>query len=215
MNRTKVIAVICSAVFAALLGGCGGGNAGNASIGGTVSGLAPNTSVSLTNNGGTPITIPGNQGFTFGGTVSSGNGYNVAVSTQPTGQTCLVTYGSGVINYSGTDVTNVTVKCTANVPIGVSVSGLAAGNMVTFNLILQNSPTEVSTLPLTGVANTTVTGNFATTLPLGTVYSVSVATQPGGNPAPTQVCSIAPNSPASASGGVVGTAPIVVGFACM
>jgi len=211
MNRTKVIALVCSAMFATLLSGCGGGNAGNATIGGTVSGLAPNTSVVLTNNGGTPITVSANQSFTFGGTVFSGNGYKVEVKTQPNGQTCLVTYGSGVINYSGTDVTNVMVKCTANVPIGVSITGLNAGNTVTFNLTLQNNPNDVSTLPVAGVANGTVTGNFTTTLPLGTVYAVTIATQPTN---PAQVCTVATNSPSSASGGVVGTAPIVVGFSC-
>jgi len=210
MNRTKVIALVCSTVIAAILGGCGGSNAGNASIGGTVTGLAAGATVSLSNNGGTSIAVP-NGNFTFSGTIASGDGYNVVVTAQPTGQTCQVTYGSGVINYAGTNVANVTVNCTANVPIGVSVTGLAATNTVTFNLILQNNPNDVTALPVTGVTNSTVTGNFTTTLPLGTVYAVTVAAQPT---SPAQVCAVSSSSPASASGGVVSTVPIVVDFTC-
>jgi hypothetical protein len=215
MNQTRLIAVTCSALLAVLLGGCGGGNSGNATIGGNVSGLAPNTTVTLTDNGGAPISISANGSFTFPGTIASAGGYKVEVKTQPAGQNCLVTYGSGVIDFSGNNVTNVAVVCSGNVQIGTKVAGLAAGNTVTFSLTLQNDPNNISSLPVTtnGVIN-----NFSVLVPLGYVYDVAVSVQPGGNASPTQVCTVdpQPTTPPSApfSGGVVSSNALTVDFTC-
>jgi len=215
MNRTRVMAVVCSTVFAAMLGGCGGGNSANATIGGNVTGLAAGTTVSLTNNGGTPLTLSANGGFTFSGSIASNDGYDVEVSTQPTGQTCSVVYGSGIINYSGTDVTDVAVNCVANTSIGVVVNGLNAGNSVTFTMTLQNDASNTSTLTVTNGA----TNDFPVLLPIGTLYNVAITTQPGvvaiplpgsGYTLPVQVCS-ATTAP---SGGVISSTPIVVDFTC-
>lgn len=219
MNRTRVIAVLCSAAFTVLLGGCGGGNsAGNATISGNVTGLATGTSVSLTNNGGSALVLSSNGKFTFGGTVSSNNSYDVEVSSQPTGQTCVITYGTGVINFSGDDISNVAVACTANIPIGVTVTGLNSGNSVSFNLTLQNDATNSSSKTVTADG---VTNNFPVLLPLGTLYTVSVSQQPGvtsQNTVPTQVCTLTTNSQGQivtpASGGVVNSSPIVIDFNC-
>jgi len=212
MNRTRVLALVGSVVLAALVVGCGGSNSSSATVGGAVTGLEAGTSVSLAMNGGTPITLTTNTSFTFSGTLASATGYNVAVTTQPVGQTCVVTYGSGLIDYSGNSVTDVTVNCTANIPIGVTVSGLLPGNSVTFNLVLQNDPANIQA-PLPFTSNGTA--DFPVLLPLGTIYSISVATQPT---SPVQVCAIPTATPTSTppnpSGGVVGSTPIVVDFKC-
>ncbi len=95
-------------------------------IGGIVSGLSGSgltNSVVLQNNGGDNLTVSTNGGFTFATKVSGCNGstsasgvsstsctYNVTVLTQPLGQTCTVTNGSGTATGN---VTNVVVNCTS------------------------------------------------------------------------------------------------------
>ena len=209
MNRTRVMALICSMACAALLGGCGGGGSSSGSVGGAVTGLAAGTSVSLAMNGGTPVQVTANGGFTFSGNLASGAGYSVVVTSQPAGQTCLVNYGSGVIDFSGNSVTNVAVECSANVSIGVAVSGLLSGNSVVFGLTLQNDPTNKNNSSLT--VNADGTKNFPVLLALGTLYSVSVTTQPGQTATTSvQTCSVS----GSYSGGVVSSVAIVVNFTC-
>lgn len=208
MNRTRVMTLVCSLACAALLGGCGGGGSSSGSVGGTVTGLAAGTSVSLAMNGGTPIQINANGGFTFSGGLASGAGYNVVVTSQPAGQTCLVNYGSGVIDYSGNSVTNVAVECSANVSIGAVASGLASGDKVTFTMTLQNDPSRAYSVTATTAG---VTNTFPVLLPLGTIYNVAVSAQPS---SPAQVCTFSSTSPSPYSGGVVGSAAIVVKFDC-
>jgi N-acetylneuraminic acid mutarotase len=77
-------------------------------IGGTVSGLT-GTGLVLQNNGGDDLVINANGSFTFNTPLISGSPYNVAVSTQPTGQTCSVTNGTGTVNAA--NVTTVAVTC--------------------------------------------------------------------------------------------------------
>ncbi|MBI3604397.1 MAG: hypothetical protein HY202_00010 [Nitrospirae bacterium] len=84
----------------------GGGGSASYTVGGTVTGLTG--SVVLQDNGGDNLTIAINGAFTFATPVASGSVYSVTVLTQPAGQTCTVTSGSG--NVSG-NVTNVAVAC--------------------------------------------------------------------------------------------------------
>jgi len=222
MNRTRVMAWVGSLAFALLLGSCGGSNSSSATVGGSVNGLAAGTSVTLTLQltGGPSVTMSSNSSFTFSGSLASTNGYNVTVSKQPTGQTCVVTYGSGTIDYAGDSVTDVKVTCADNVPIGVSVSGLTTSNPVTFNVALQDDPelqnTANTSFPVSATADGTY--EFPVLLPLGTVYTVTVADQPTSPTQPTfpvQVCTLDPNSTAPYTGGVVSsTVVIVVSFKC-
>jgi len=76
------------------------------SIGGTVSGL--DGTVVLLNNGADDLTVSANGPFTFATRIASGTDYSVTVGTQPDGQTCEVTNGSGTAT---ADVTDVTVEC--------------------------------------------------------------------------------------------------------
>ena len=212
MNRTSVLAWVCGASLAALLAGCGGGNSGDATISGTLTGLAPNTSVVLTNNGSDSLTVAANGSFKFAKTVASKSSYNVEVATEPTGQTCAVSYGSGVIDYSSDSISSVSVNCTNDAPVSVTVTGLAAGSSVTFQLTDTGPLTTITgavTASTSGTytfTNTAVTGSTIV-LPIGDTYAMQVSKQPV-----SQTCIL--NAGQAASGGVVNSNAISVGFVC-
>lgn len=77
-------------------------------VGGTVSGLT-GTGLVLQNNGAEALPIAADGSFTFLTGLTETSSYSVTVSTQPMGQTCDVTNGSGVI--SEADITDVVVTC--------------------------------------------------------------------------------------------------------
>jgi len=115
-----VILVLIVALVSAL-SGCGGGssattdtNAGGTTyytIGGTLSGLTGSGLV-LQNVFTDDITInSGSLYFGFPKPLLSGAGYGVTIKTQPVGQTCTVTNGTGAV--SGANVTNIAVTCVA------------------------------------------------------------------------------------------------------
>jgi len=156
-------------------------------IGGTVSGLGAGKSVVLLNNGGDALTRNANGGFTFATALAGGASYAVTVGTQPVGQTCTVSNGSGTV--ASANVTNVAVSC-ANVPtytIGGSVSGLVTGKSVS----LLNNGGDALTVNANGGFT------FATALASGAGYAVTVGTQPVG-----QVCTVANGSGTVASANV-------------
>jgi uncharacterized repeat protein (TIGR03803 family) len=172
-----------------VLFGCGGGSstsAPNFTVGGTVSGLGSGTSVVLKDNGADSLTASSNSTFTFATAIKSGGSYTVTVGTQPTGQTCIVSAGSGSISTS--NVTNVSVACAATTyTVGGTVSGLASGAAV----VLQDNGGDA----LTVSSNSTFT--FATAIKSGGSYTVTVGTQPTG-----QTCIV------SAGSGSVTTADV-------
>jgi hypothetical protein len=85
------------------------------SVGGTVSGLT-GTGLALQNNvGDTLAAAAAATAFTFATELPDLATYAVTVSTQPTGQTCSVTNGSGTI--AGADITNVAVDCVDDVVV--------------------------------------------------------------------------------------------------
>ena len=134
-------------------------------VGGNVSGLTG--SVTLQNNGGDSLVIGANGAFTFATGLLDTAAYNVTVSSQPAGQTCTITNGSG--NISAANVTNVTVTCAANT-IGGTITGLVG------NVTLQNNAGDDLVIP-GPVASGPFT--FATPLNNGATYSVTVSVQPG------------------------------------
>ncbi len=135
-------------------------------VGGAVSGLT-GAGLVLQNNGGnfTPVAASGN--FTFSNTVGTGAPYNVTVNTQPAGQTCTVTNGSGTAN---ANVTNVAVNCVNTYTVGGNVSGL-----VGTGLVLQNNGADNLAFTVSGAFS------FATKLPANTNYAVTVLSQPSGS----------------------------------
>ena len=106
----------------AALGGCGGGEDASddtspsppspppvsVTIGGTISGLTGR--VTLRNNGADDLVLSVGGTFAFAQPVNAGSNYSVSVATQPAGQTCTVTHGSGTA--AGSNVTDVSVTCT-------------------------------------------------------------------------------------------------------
>lgn len=86
-------------------------NAG-CTISGTISGLTGTGLVLTDSNAGTTSTIsPGATNFMLPTAINTGTSYTVTVQTQPTGQTCTVSNGSGT---APANVTSVLVTCTNN-----------------------------------------------------------------------------------------------------
>jgi 6-phosphogluconolactonase (cycloisomerase 2 family) len=174
-----------AAIATLALVGCGGGGGGSGNnkntppppsqytIGGTASGLS-GTGLVLQDNGGDNLAITGNGAFTFATKVDSGGAYSVTVMTQPSGQTCTVTNGSGT---ASADVTSVAVTCT-NSGSGVTVGGTVSGLTGT-GLVLQDNGADNLSISVNGAFT------FATALASGKAYAVTVLTQPTG-----QTCAV-------------------------
>ncbi|WP_058478734.1 hypothetical protein [Legionella steigerwaltii] len=78
-------------------------------VGGTISGLTTNGLV-LQNNGGDNLPVSANDKiFQFPTALTNNSSYLVTILSQPTGLTCTITNGAGVIN--GSSINNVTVNC--------------------------------------------------------------------------------------------------------
>jgi 6-phosphogluconolactonase (cycloisomerase 2 family) len=111
LSRRLAVYIILSLAMGACGGGGGGGNPVPQSytIGGAVSGLATGESLTLANNGTDSLTVSGDNTFTFATKVAQDGSYAVTVTTQPNGQSCTVTSGSG--SGVSANVTTVTVGC--------------------------------------------------------------------------------------------------------
>jgi hypothetical protein len=83
------------------------GNSQFVTVGGNVSGF-PGGSLALWNNGGDKLAIAANGSFTFPLKIASGSTFSVVVATQPAGQSCQVSNGSGTARR---DVFSVVVTC--------------------------------------------------------------------------------------------------------
>lgn len=81
-------------------------------VGGNVSGLS-GTGLVLRNNGGDELPVAGNGAFVFATRVASTAPYNVTVGSQPAGQFCAVSNGSGTI--VAANISNIGVSCVVNV----------------------------------------------------------------------------------------------------
>ncbi|MEG1280788.1 MAG: putative Ig domain-containing protein [Comamonas sp.] len=93
------------------------------SVGGNVSGLAAGKSVVFQNNGGDNLPVAADGAFTFSAPVANGSAFAVTVLTQPAGQTCTVSEGSGTMGAS--NVTNVAVSCVS----GLAITAAGFGNL--------------------------------------------------------------------------------------
>jgi len=168
--QRRVYSVLHLALLSLLLAACGGGGGGGGgespasthAIGGTVSGLTG--SLVLQNNGADNLTVSADGSFTFNTVLSNSTAYAVTILTQPTGQMCSVSNGSGTV--SGAAVVNIAINCISIYSIGGTVSGLSG------SLVLQNN----------GADNLTVSANgsfaFNTALSNSTAYAVTVLTEP-------------------------------------
>jgi N-acetylneuraminic acid mutarotase len=204
---TKLIRVALP-LSALLLTACSaGGGAGSATppvnglasytVGGSVTGLLTNGSVVLQNNGGNNTTVSANGSFSFATSIASGSTYAVTVLTQPTGQTCSITNGSG--SSASANVTNIAINCSAsnagsNYNISATVTGLVANTSV----VLQDNGGDNLTI------SSNITSNFNTALAGGAAYAVTILTQPTGE-----------NCTVTSGSGTVGSANVNVAVVCI
>jgi 6-phosphogluconolactonase (cycloisomerase 2 family) len=140
-------------------------------IGGTVSGLTGQGLV-LSDNGTDHLPVAANGPFTFATPVTTGGSYNVAVATQPTGETCTANKNSAGDVFRE-PVTNVTVLCLPNIyNIAVTVAGLKGGTLVLGLDVSDPAGHGLPTSSLTINANGTFT--FPLLLGAGDEYQVAV-----------------------------------------
>jgi sugar lactone lactonase YvrE len=191
------------ALAAVMLTACGGGGGGGSgtttpppastyTIGGTVTGLAA-SGLTLDDNGADTLTVAsGATTFTFSTALASGAAYSVTVATQPSGELCTVSAGTGTAT---ANVTSVAISCGAapTYTIGGSVTGLTEEG-----LTLDDNGGDTLT-----VNSGASTFTFATALASGAAYDVTVASQPLGE-----------NCTASANTGTASANVTSVAIAC-
>lgn len=170
-NPVLARACACAVVIGSLVA-CGGGRP--ADIGGAVSGLGAGLSLTLRDNNADELKVTRNGAFQFVTDLARRDAYNVTVALQPTGQTCSVANGSGTVDYRGDSVNTVVVTCATTSSVGGTVSGLAGGTSVS----LGNAGISLSLAANGAFA-------FPGILQAGSVYDVTVVTQPAG-----QLCRI-------------------------
>lgn len=159
------------------------------SVGGVVSGLSGTLQLAL--NGASPLTLTANGAFTFAAPVADGLGYAVTVLAQPSGQACTVAQGSGTVMAG--NVVGVTIACVAGAA-RYSIGGMASG-LSGSGLVLRNNGGDALAV---GASGSFV---FATPLPSGSAYAVTVAASPAG-----QTCLVANASGTVATANVTGVA---------
>jgi hypothetical protein len=163
-NCSKVIKAVTACV--AFLSAATVAHATTFTIGGTVSGLGKGDSVTLLDNGKTPLQIKANGAFTFAAALAGGTKYDVTVSVEPIGETCTVTKGTGTV--VAADVKTVAVTCKVKTyMIGGTVSGLGKGDFVT---LLDNGKGALRVIKNGPFA-------FATGLVGGAKYDVTVSVE--------------------------------------
>jgi len=134
-------------------------------VGGTVVGLAGGTLVLGINVPGvSPLSIASNGAFSFGN-IATGTNYVISITTQPAGQNCTVSGGSGTSDGASANAT--TVECASTgaswpsvIPVGITFDGTdlwvaASGSTNTLNQFSS-------------------TGQFLQSFPIGTGYPAGV-----------------------------------------
>lgn len=195
MQRSTIALLLLCCALAGFVSGCGG--AIDATIGGTVTGLSGGTTVGLLDNGTDALSVTADGSFTFSTEIEAADTYDVTVSTQPVGETCTVTNGSGTVSQNSGDVTNVTVACVATVTASNDVLGTVSGLESGGTLTLLNNDTNALTISANG------SFVFSSALSAGSTYSVTVSSNPSG-----QTCTVANGSGVIPSSGTI-TAVVV------
>jgi len=188
--NTRIITGFSGIAAALVLAGCGWETV-DVNIGGNVTGLAGGTQVVLADNGSDRITISASGPFTFDQQVASGKSYAVTVATQPVGETCTVSNGSGTVDGQGDNVTNISVACTQDLSSNNEVFGIVSG-LTSGTLSLQNNGSNTLSIAANGEFV------FSNPLPAGTAYNVTVLTNPSG-----QTCTVANGSGVMPSSGTI------------
>lgn len=199
MNQLKITALMLTTLVA----GCGGGSTDttppatqkSALISGTVAGLSANTTLLLVNNGAETIAVKGSGGFKFTYPVASGAPYSVVKFADPNGGVCTVANGSGTIAQDAVDISNVAVTCQPAVigllqyHVGVTVSGLATGNTVSF------ADAKGNILKASANGLSVFAASYSPLELHGASYAVTVSANPTG-----QTCTLTNNTGTNDSG---------------
>lgn len=151
-------------------------------VGGTVTGLTGTGLVLKDTTNSNQVSVAANATtFTISPALASGTAYNVGVLTQPTGQSCAVTGGSGTVTNAA--VTSVAVTCTTNTyTVGGTISGLTGTGLVLKDTVNNHQTT---------VAANATTFTISPGVASGGTYAVSVLTQPS---TPAQLCRVTAGS---------------------
>lgn len=137
-------------------------------IGGTLTGLASGANVILLDNGGDALTLSANGSYDFATALLNSAPFNVTVGTQPIGELCAVSGGSG--NVVG-DVTFANVSCHFPYAYAVNLSG---------NSISQYALQANGTLTVDSSA-TVPTGKTPSSIVVGPGYQSVYVTNQGDN----------------------------------
>lgn len=116
----KPIQGFWSLLLVAVVTACGGGNGVTYTVGGSISGL---TGTVVLESGGVSKSFSTNGTQTLTNPIPDGTVYALSVKTQPAGQICTVTNGSGTVH---ANVTNVVVTCAAMTRNYTTVSTLVS-----------------------------------------------------------------------------------------
>lgn len=124
-----VVRISVPLVLVAFVASCGGSSddeiPATYSINGTVTGLSG--SITLLTNGGNAVTVPrGSTSFATPALLTENSNYAVTVGTQPAGQICIVSNGSGVV--LKTNVVDVHISCSDKIKRAYSI-----GNSLTWD----------------------------------------------------------------------------------
>ncbi len=148
-------------------------------IGGAVSGLAADNSVTLSLNSGEQyLVVDNNSSFEFNNALEDGSSYVVTVLNSPTtpSQSCSISNGTGTL--MGDDVTDIDITCEINQYfIGGYLSDLIPGN----SIMIQNNGGDDLILTADGAFA------FATPLDDESGYEVTIQSQPDN---PIQPCDV-------------------------
>ena len=143
-------------------------------LGGTIAGLTQPGLV-LANGSSTLQILPGSSTFRTTDPVAFTSSYNLQVQTQPTGETCSVSNGSGTMPANA--VTNIAVNCSlVTYTIGGTVSGLTATGLVLLDNNGDPLPIAANATQFTMLSGVAYQSNYvitAQTTPAGTACEIA------------------------------------------
>lgn len=171
--KSKYLSAAAALLCVAGLAACGGKGSGSLNLGVQVFGI-DRAGLVLQNNGGDDLTITGtgNALYYFKTLMAPDSQFNVTIKTAPDYVTCKLANNTGKINYYTYQQTSVT--CTPDAfTLGGTVSGLSGSGLVLAN--------GAQTLGVTADGK----WEFATPIGNGSVYGVTVLTQPA-----NQTCTV-------------------------
>ena len=162
-------------------------------VGGTLSGLATGTAVSLTltvDGTTTPANLNTNGGFTLPRRVSLGSTYLLAITTQPTGGSCVLANASGIV---AGRIDNITLSCavlstelqgleihnaSSTVPIGFprqyAVNGVAANGVRNDLTLIATWTSSDPSIATVGIHSGRVEGISVGTATISVVYGALI-----------------------------------------